>query len=333
MRWNGSLRTGSVKNTDSITISGARPRHFQHGDCERGGRAHDSYDRRALSYARTFDDPNRALAIRTIEWLTGKPALLRMVRDFERRGGMREGPDFWRLALETMEIEVRTPAAQIANIPAEGPVIVVANHPHGLVDGMVLADLIGRVREDYRILARSVLTGLDATASRFMIPVPFAHDADAQRRMVAMRAEALGHLAGGGLVALFPAGVVMSSDSWFGPAVERDWNVFTAQLIRRSGARVVPVFFPGRNSRLYQIAAQVSPVLRQGLLLHEVVRARRRPQAPVIGRPLAAEDMERLEKPSSFMVWLRGHTLSLGADPGGAASCPPQRVGTGASPR
>ncbi|TNJ41177.1 acyltransferase [Phaeobacter sp. B1627] len=271
------------------------------------------YDRRTLTYANSFDDRWTSLAIRTLEWLTGKFTILRMVAKFEKTNADHRGNKFWRGALDVMGIKLQTPEEQINRIPETGPVVVVANHPHGMVDGMIFADLIGRRRLDYRILTRSVLTGLDEAATSFMIPVPFPHDPDAQRKMVEMRAKAMAHLKEGGVVALFPSGVVMSSDSWFGSPVEREWNVFTAQLIRRSGAQVVPMFFPGRNSRAYQIACRVSPILRQGLLLHEIVRSCNKPQNPVVGHPLTAEQMERLHTdPRGFMAWLREYTLGLG---------------------
>jgi len=271
------------------------------------------YDRRTLTYANSFDDRWTSLAIRSIEWATGKLTILRMVNKFEKDNAKFRGQKFWRGALDIMGIELQTPVEQLRNIPTEGPVIVVANHPHGMVDGMIFADLIGRVRQDYRILTRSVLTGLDEAATSFMIPVPFPHDPEAQRKMVEMRAKAMAHLKEGGVVALFPSGVVMSSDTWFGPAQEAEWNVFTAQLIRRSGAKVVPLFFPGSNSRAYQIANKISAVLRQGLLLHEIVRSCHRPQAPIVGKVLSDEQMEQLNSdPRGFMAWLRKHTLSLG---------------------
>ncbi|MBK0327710.1 lysophospholipid acyltransferase family protein [Rhodobacteraceae bacterium F11138] len=271
------------------------------------------YDRRTLTYANSFDEPWTSFAIRAIEWFTGKLTILRMVNRFEKHNEQYRGQKFWRGALNVMGIELQTPPEQIANIPVDGPVVVVANHPHGMVDGMIFADLIGRVRLDYRILTRSVLTGLDEAATSFMIPVPFPHDPDVQRKMVEMRAETMSHLAKGGVVALFPSGVVMSSDSLFGPAIEREWNVFTAKMIRRSGAKVVPIYFPGRNSRAYQIANRLSPILRQGLLLHEIVRSCNKPQAPIIGEPISDADMALLEKdPRGFMAWLRQHTLDLG---------------------
>jgi len=269
------------------------------------------YDRRSLSYATTFEDPWKAQLIRAIELFTGKLTIVRLIREFERRGAPR-GQEFWRACLDVMGIELTTPPEQLDRIPKEGPVIVVANHPHGMVYGMIFADLIGRVRPDYRILTRSLLTAIDDVAGSYMIPVPFPHDKDAQRKGVEMRAKAMEHLKDGGVVALFPSGVVAHSETWWGPAVEAEWNVFTAKMIRRSGAQVVPMRFPGANSRAYQIANRISPILRQGFLLHEIVYSLNKPQGPIVGHPLSAETIaEHADDPRGFMAWLRQHTLDL----------------------
>ena len=325
-RWSptGSAKTGDRVHAPRGSAGGRSPvvDTAQNRARRRATPAQDAatveiYDRRALTYANSFDNRATALTIKTMEWLTGKLTILRMVNRFEKQNANYRGQRFWRGALNVMGIDLLTPEDQLAHIPTEGPVVVVANHPHGMVDGMILAELIGRVRTDYRILTRSVLTGLDEAATSFMIPVPFPHDPDAQRKMVEMRGRAMDHLGEGGVVALFPSGVVMSSDTLFGPAQEREWNVFTAKMIRRSGARVVPIYFPGHNSRAYQIANKLSPVLRQGLLLHEIVRSCNRPQAPVIGPALNDDQMARLETdPRGFMAWLRDHTLALGRTSG-----------------
>ncbi|WP_439155785.1 lysophospholipid acyltransferase family protein [Yoonia sp.] len=273
------------------------------------------YDRRTLTYSNTFDSNAKRNVIRTIEWLTGKISVIRMTRKFERLGKF-QGQAFWRGALDVMGIDLLTPDDQLARIPKSGPVVLVANHPHGLVDGMILAELIGRVRTDYRILTRSILTGIDEDATKFMIPVPFPHEPDAQKKMVDMRHAAMDHLRDGGLVALFPSGVVASSDTLFGPAIEREWNVFTAKMIRKSGASIVPCFFPGSNSRLYQIANRVSATLRQGLLLHEIVHACGKPQKPVIGDAIAHNAIkDRVSDQRAFMAWLRKVTMELGKTP------------------
>lgn len=269
------------------------------------------YDRRSLSYASTFEDPFKATLIRIIEAFTGKLTVLRLIRKFEKNAAP-TGQGFWRAALDVMGIELTTPQSQLDRIPKEGPVIVVANHPHGMVDGMIFADLIGRVRPDYRILTRSLLTVIDEVAGSYMIAVPFAHDPDALQKGIAMRAAAMNHLKDGGVVALFPSGSVAASETFFGPAVEEEWNVFTAALIRRSGATVVPMHFPGQNSRAYQISNKLSPILRQGLLLHEIVHSLNKPQGPVVGQPLDQEEVATWkDDPRGFMAWLRNHTLSL----------------------
>ena len=270
----------------------------------------EPYDKRKLSYANTFTNPFKANIIRTMEWLTGKLILLRLIRKFEREGP-KSGQAFWRQALGLMRIELKTPEAQIRNIPDSGPVIIVANHPHGLVDGMVLAELIGRVRTDYKILTRSLLTEVDEIKD-FMIPVPFPHEDDALKQNLEMRKSAMNHLSDGGVIVLFPSGVVASSESFFGEAIEAEWNPFTAKMIQRSGAAVVPIFFPGQNSRWYQMANQISPTLRQSLLIHEVVNACGKPQKPVIGHPFdAAEVKERLKDQRACMDWMREETLKL----------------------
>lgn len=286
-----------------------------------GGKATDiaenagvKYDRRTLTYANSFDSRWTSLVIHALEWMTGKLVILQRIRKFEKTD-VPTGLSFWRAALDIMGIALETPQSQLDNIPLSGPVVIVANHPHGLVDGMLMADLISRRRADFKILTRSLLTGIDEAASSYLIPVPFPHDEDVQRKSVEMRSAAMAVLRAGGVISVFPSGVVAASESMFGPAIEQDWNVFTAQMIRRSGATVVPVHFTGANSRWYQIANRISATLRQGLLLHEIVHSMDKPQAPVVGKPVSENEMQRLETdPRGFMAWLRGHTLRLGRD-------------------
>ena len=287
-------------------------RQDQTGDDTSETMTFTKYDRRSLTYANSFDTPLVSFIIRFIEWFTGKITIYKMIRKFEKSGAP-TGQPFWRAALGTMGIDLNTPDEEVLNIPLDGPVVVVSNHPHGLVDGMILADLIGRRRTDYKILTRALLTGIDEVAASYMIAVPFPHEPDAQRKSVEMRAKAMAHLKEGGLISVFPSGVVASSDTMFGPVIEREWNVFTAQMIRRSGARVVPIYFPGSNSRWYQVANRISVTLRQGLLLHEVVKSCNKPQKPIVGPPISDEKMKMLQSdPRGFMTWLREHTLALG---------------------
>jgi len=270
-----------------------------------------TYEMRRLSYAGTFTNPFKAGTIRAIEWMTGKLTLLRLIRSFERSGAP-VGAPFWPKAIRHMGIDIRTPDDEIARIPAHGPLVVVANHPHGLVDGMVMAEIVCRVRSDFKILTRSLLTGIPEV-EEFMIPVPFPHEENSRELGLEMRELTMAHLANGGAIILFPAGKVACAESWFGPAIEAEWNLFTHKMIHRSGATIVPMHFTGQNSRTYQIANKLSATLRQSLLLHEIKRSLFKPQRPYIGQPIPATLLKDWEgNPRGFLAWLREHTLDLG---------------------
>jgi putative hemolysin len=269
------------------------------------------YDMRRLSYAGTFTNPFKSGTIRALEWLTAKLQLLSLIRSFEKSGAPFGAP-FWPKAIRHMGIRIDTPDAEIARIPKTGPVVVVANHPSGLVDGMIMAEMVNRVRSDFRILTRSLLTGIPEV-EEFMIPVPFPHEENAREAGLDMRNQTMAHLKRGGVIILFPAGKVAMSETWFGPAVEAEWNVFTHKMIQRSGAMIVPIYFPGQNSRMFLIANKISDTIRQGLLLYEIKRSLFKPQRPFIGEPIPPTVLQQWEgNPRGFLAWLRQHTLDLG---------------------
>jgi len=274
------------------------------------------FDKRRLSYASTFPNPWKAATIRALEWMTGKITLLRLIHRFEHSEKV-VGQAFWSKALRFMGIVVETPVEQFAHIPPTGPVVVVSNHPHGLVDGMVLGELVGRVRTDYKILTRSLISGI-SEVSEFLIPVPFPPEQNMLEKGLEMRRQAMEILDRGGVVVLFPAGAVATTAGWWGEAVEREWHPFTAKMICRSKATVVPIYFPGHNSPGYQIANHLSPVIRQGLLIHEIVYALNKPQKPVIGTPIPWDELApHARNQTEFVAWLRARTLALKEPPRG----------------
>jgi putative hemolysin len=214
-------------------------------------------DKYLFSYATASDPPIKRGLIRLVEKATGQPKLKRMYVHNQRFP--RSGEDFWQAAVRSLELDVRYDAHALAAVPKTGPVVFVANHPYGVLDGIAMAWLVSKVRPDFLILTHIVLTRAPEAAG-FILPVDFSGAEGAEKTNLASRAAARAHLARGGAVVVFPAGAISTTPDKLGlkPAVDGRWQPFVSQLIQRSKATVVPIWFGGQNSRLFQIASHVS---------------------------------------------------------------------------
>jgi putative hemolysin len=213
----------------------------------------------------------RRILIRALEKLTGARAVEKLY--LENRRNMRDGEDWWSASLRTLRVTLHYDAQALERAPREGPLVIMSNHPFGVLDGVALASLIHNVRRDYLVLTNAVL--LRAPEIRdYVLPVDFDATPEALKINVASRAKARAHLANGGALIIFPAGEVATSPDRLGraPAVDLRWPPFVAQLIEKSRASVLPVYFHGQNSRLFQIASHIHPMLRLSLFFHELRR-------------------------------------------------------------
>jgi putative hemolysin len=226
-------------------------------------------DERVLfSYAGADDPALRRLTIRAIERLTGQPRLRRMYLDHQRCP--RRGESFFDAAVRQLELRIEYGREELLAIPAAGPLVVVANHPFGVVDGLVIGHLLAKVRPDLKILTHSLLCRAPELRDH-LLPIDFADTAAARATTLRSRAQALSWLDTGGALAVFPGGAVSTAEGPFGRrAVDPEWKLFTAKAITRARATVVPVFFAGQNSRLFRVASHFSLTLRLALLFHEV---------------------------------------------------------------
>ena len=274
-----------------------------------------SYERSHLSYASnlTYAHPAsgrfRNWVINFIEWMTGRFKVLRIMRKLEKQKGKNDAAD---AILAAMGVNLIGIEQQVSNIPKNGPVVVVANQPHGLIDGIIVAALVGSIRSDYRIISRRSVLGFEAM-ERHLIPVAFPHEPEAIEQNLMMRKNAMDYLKKGGLVVIFPSGQVASSETFFGSAIEPEWATFTEKIIRRTGATVVPLFVPGQNSRIYQIANRLSITLRQAVLLNEFSSVSGKTFAPKVGDPITSERIAEYDRdPRGLMDYLRKTTLGLG---------------------
>src|SRR5262249_31743719 len=146
-------------------------------------------------------------------------------------------------------------------IPVRGPLMVIANHPFGVVDGIILCSLVAQVRDDYQIMTHRVLHQAPEVRPR-ILPVDFSGKEAATPNNLRSRRLARALLSGGGALLVFPGGGVAAAPKTFGQAVDRPWGTLAAKLALATGAAVLPVYFHGQNSRWFQAASNIHQTLR-----------------------------------------------------------------------
>jgi putative hemolysin len=276
----------------------------------------DSANAVRFSYASPQDSWRRRLVIETIERLTGQPRFKRIYEHWSL--DPKPGETIFAAAIRLMRLKIDIAPAALAHIPAEGPVLFVANHPYGVVDGLVLGQLATSARPDTKILTHSLLCQPHA-AREVLLPIDFGGTEEALRTTLLTRRRAQDWLKSGHAIAVFPGGGVATSQRPFkGAALDPPWHSFVARLARTPGLRIVPIYFHGQNSRLFHIASHVSYTLRLALLFRETSRRIDSTVRVAIGEPIDACDLEQTGDRRDFMIELRRRTLSLAGQFGSA---------------
>ncbi len=220
-----------------------------------------------FSYS-TADQPvlQRAV-IQAIEKIGGQRKLKKLY--FQHQKSVKGGENFFDAAIRLLRMRVEYDEQALAATPSTGPVLFIANHPYGVLDGITLTWLATKVRPDTKVLANDVLCQAPEAAAN-LLPVAFAPTREARETNVNSRLQAQAWLKDGHAIGIFPGGGVSTSERPLkGPAVDLPWAPFTAKLLRMSKATVVPVFFVGQNSRLFQLASHLSLTLRLSLVFRK----------------------------------------------------------------
>jgi putative hemolysin len=268
---------------------------------------------RDITYAYSARSRAGQAFIRALENVSGRRSLIRRAEGYEHE--LAQGRSFWEVMPERYGLTLDIVGGSLANIPANGPLVMIANHPYGILDGLILGHLLDHVRGDFRILANSVFRRAE-DLNRVLLPISFDETKEAVKLNLETRSRALEYLNNGGAIGVFPGGTVSTSAKPFSRPMDPSWRNFTAKMISKSNATVVPIYFTGQNSRLFQLASRVHSNLRLALLLKEFKSRIDEPVRLVIGKPIAAATLAPLRTdPTAMMETLRRATYALSPTP------------------
>ncbi len=268
---------------------------------------------RDISYAHSAATRGGRTMIRLMENATGRVSLIRKARGYEM--DVAGGADFWQVITQRYGMTLDIVGGSLESIPKDGPLIVVANHPYGILDGLMMGYILSVTRGDFRILAHQVFRK-SPDLERVILPISFDETKEAAKLNLGTRAEALRYLKDGGAIGIFPGGTVSTAPKPFGQALDPKWRSFTSKMVARTDATVVPVFFEGANSRLFQLASHLHSTLRMSLLIREFRARINTPVRIVVGDPVdPAEIAARKGNPKELMDFLRKTTYALSPKP------------------
>ena len=262
-----------------------------------------------FSYASETHSLGRILAIRAVESLSGQPFLKKLYLDYQSEN---LPPDrFWDEVIARLDLDVHIHAGSPAHVPETGPLVVVANHPYGVLDGIAICWLVAQRRKDFKILINSVLCRAREMTDH-VLPIDFEPTQEALATNLQSRKLARAHLEAGGVVIVFPSGGIATTPKLFSrEATEEPWAPLVGQLVRRTKASVLPVFFDGQNSPLFQCASHISYAMRIALIFHEVRRRIGTRLDMVIGEVMDFEALQPHLPPKNLARHLQHHVYQL----------------------
>ncbi|GFE51653.1 glycerol acyltransferase [Roseobacter cerasinus] len=274
------------------------------------GRANITRD---ISYSYSAQTRGGRALIRVMENSTGRLRLIKRARGYENE--VAAGRGFFDVMAARYGLSLDVVAGSLDDIPRNGPLILIANHPYGILDGLMMGHILSTTRGDFRLMANSVFRKAE-DLNRFILPISFDESREARALNIATRKSALAYLTGGGAIGVFPGGTVSTAARPFSHPMDPGWRSFTARMIAKSHATVLPLYFEGHTSRLFQIASHMHSTLRMGLLIKEFKKRVDTPVRIAVGKPIGRAVLDPLAKDGKAMMdFLRKATYELSTGP------------------
>lgn len=244
-----------------------------------------------------------------VEFVTRLDKLNKIVRD-GRTIEQKEGECFSDCILKGMNVKINLSDEDIARIPKTGPVVVVANHPFGGIEGVVLMSVLNKVRSDYKVLVNYILEMVPELRDNFIGVDVFGTQAAAKKNIRPLM-ETMKWIKEGHILGVFPSGEVSSIDLKSRRVRDPKWQDTIGGIIRKTGATVIPMYFAGANPTCFQMAGLIHPRLRTVMLPSMVANKRKMTLEVAIGAPIVPSEIKKYETDEDLMKYLRLRSYAL----------------------
>lgn len=244
-----------------------------------------------------------------IEWATGLSKLDSLYR---QEALPEDSFEFMNEALTRIGTQYQVDHGRLENIPSHGPVLIVANHPFGGIEGIILASLVSRVRKDVKVLANELLKRIPELNDLF-IGVDVFGGEQAKRTNRRAIQEANQHLSQGGVLILFPAGEVSSWQANENKITDKTWSKSVAKFVKHAQATTVPLFIQGMNSKLFYQAGRIHPLLRTAMLGRELLNKSGKTVSVSVGNPIPYTEIKDFANDEEIAQYFRLNTYLMGS--------------------
>ena len=262
-----------------------------------------------LSYTDATDPKVKRLFMESIEKLLGRKKLEKLYQEVDQLG--LRGGALWQEILAKLQINICFEQAQLDKIPKEGPLVFIANHPFGVVDGLIMGAMASKVRPNFFVLANEALCK-EKLLNEHLLPIDFRSTKEAMQTNIETRKKTFDKLEAGDILIIFPAGGVSTAPKVLGKAIDLEWKRFVIKVIQKTKATVIPIYFYGQNSRLFHLASYINENLRLSLLLNEVRNKIGKDIFLDIGNPIPYEQIAHFKDRQLLLDHLRRVTHELG---------------------
>ena len=220
---------------------------------------------------------------------------------------LKKSSNFWKKTLNILNIDYY--AENINNIPKTGSTIVVANHPFGLLDGLIICSIICDIRKDYKILINEEVSQIDQIRE-YLLPIKFSRLTSDIKKNIITKKKAIEHLNSNGILITFPSGEVATSSLIFNEANEREWKPLIGSIINKTNANIVPVRFFGKNSLFFHTIGFINNNLRRVLFIRELFNKKNKKFNLSIGKKITLLQKEKLNN-KQMVQKLRSIVLNI----------------------